>query len=145
VDLCCVTSPFPNESQGTEDEDMELDIDELSQQTLWKLLTYVRKHAPSEDPTPSFAPSSKAHHTHKDNAHVPRPKKKNKPMSKTEQEARIREMKSKLAKFESGSMSPAGRYHRGWLLSFSDIATEDDDDDSSGDDDDASGSESEEE
>ena len=90
---------------------MELDIDELSQQTLWKLLIYVRKHAPSDDTSPTFASPTKPYHAHKDNAHVPRPKKKNKPMSKTEQEARIREMKSKLAKFESGSMSPVGRYH----------------------------------
>lgn len=78
--------------QGLQDDDLELDIDELSNDVLHKLLQFVRKHAPRPDdsprrPVPS-APSAAP------------TRKKNKPMSKHEQEAQIKDMQKKLQAFK---------------------------------------------
>ena len=73
--------------KGSQEEEIELDIDELSDEVLYKLLTFVKRHAPrAEDkaaPNPTVAPASS------------RPK-KNKPMGKAEQEAQIKELRGKL-------------------------------------------------
>ena len=83
--------------QGQQDDEIELDIDELPNDVLYKLLQFVRKYAPlPEDPTPEPARAA---------ASAPaggsRPK-KNKPMSKTEQESRIQEIRGKLHGLKSG-------------------------------------------
>ena len=79
--------------QGVEDDELELDIDELGNDVLYKLLLFVRKHAPkSEDtvrsaPAPAPAPASS--------------RKKNKPMSKVEQESRIQQVRGSLSAFDN--------------------------------------------
>ncbi len=77
--------------KGVHDDELELDIDELSNEVLYKLLIFVRKHAPRPDDAPArpAVTSSSAAPT----------RKKNKPMSKHEQEARIAEVQSSLSGF----------------------------------------------
>ncbi|KAI5791742.1 hypothetical protein DFH27DRAFT_592142 [Peziza echinospora] len=117
-----------------DDDEIELDIDELSPEILYKLHQYVSKHAPPvpvnvdygyvppPPPPPPSAPKAKA---------APRPK-KNKPMSATEQEAKIKDLNAKLAAFENPGLA---RQMSGGSEEESD----------SSDDDESSGSESEEE
>lgn len=83
--------------QGTQEAEIELDIDELPNDVLLMLLKFVKKNAPQvmegeESPPPS-------------NVAAPKPK-KNKPMSKYEQEAQINMLKNNLSRFESGARSP---------------------------------------
>ena len=74
-----------------QEDEIELDIDELSNEVLYKLLGFVRKYAPkTSDSAETRAATAPVPSTN------PRPK-KNKPMSKNEQEAKIREIKSRLA------------------------------------------------
>lgn len=85
-----------NTDQGVQEDEIELDIDELSNEVLFKLLGFVRKYAPRPDDSPPprqqpIAPSTAA----------PSRPKKNKPMSKTEQEARISEINGRLAQFQN--------------------------------------------
>ncbi|KAJ5972370.1 uncharacterized protein N7479_002288 [Penicillium vulpinum] len=85
--------------KGTDEAEIELDIDELPNNVLLKLLNFVKKHVPNlmddededEVPTSSVAP--------------PKPK-KNKPMSKFEQEAQINMLQSNLSRFQGGAHSP---------------------------------------
>ena len=85
--------------QGVQDDELELDIDELSDEVLHKLLVFVRKHAPHADDAPARPPptASSAAPT----------RKKNKPMSKTEQEARIAQVQSGLSAFQKGGQAPS--------------------------------------
>ena len=80
--------------QSVQDDELELDIDELSNEVLHKLLVFVRKHAPRPDdsPTRRAAPAAPS---------AAGPRKKNKPMSKTEQEARIEQVKGNLSAFQN--------------------------------------------
>ncbi|KAJ9353919.1 putative transcription regulator BDF1 [Paecilomyces variotii] len=85
--------------KGTQETEIELDIDELPNEVLVMLLKFVKKNAPhvmEEDeeviphaPIPSAAP--------------PKPK-KNKPMSKYEQEAQINMLESNLSRFQGGGV-----------------------------------------
>lgn len=81
--------------QGAQDAEIELDIDELPNDVLWILLKFVKKNAPQvmddEEPSSPVAP----------NAAPPKPK-KNKPMSKFEQEAQINMLESNLSRFQGG-------------------------------------------
>lgn len=100
--------------KGVQDDELELDIDELSDEVLWKLLQFVRKHVPrAEDSSPQRPPpaASSAAPT----------RKKNKPMSKHEQEARIAQVQSGLSAFQNPGSAPSCK------SSFvSDIATAED-------------------
>ncbi|KAL4941246.1 Bromodomain-containing protein [Aspergillus oleicola] len=81
--------------KGTQETEIELDIDELPNDVLWLLLKFVKKHAPhvvDEDEASSPVAS---------NAAPPKPK-KNKPMSKYEQEAQINMLESNLSRFQGG-------------------------------------------
>ena len=79
--------------QGVQEDELELDIDELSDEVLHKLLLFVRKHAPRADDSPTRpAPASSS---------AAPTRKKNKPMSKTEQEARIAQVQSGLSAFQN--------------------------------------------
>lgn len=91
--LSIIRSNMPN-LQGVQEDELELDIDELSNDVLYKLLTFVRKHAPRPDDSPirAIATGSTA---------APA-RKKNKPMSKHEQEARIARVQSGLSAFQKG-------------------------------------------
>ena len=80
--------------QGVQDDELELDIDELSDEVLHKLWLFTRKHVPRTEDSPprKAAPTAQ-------NAAPSR--KKNKPMSKTEQEARIKQVKGNLSAFQN--------------------------------------------
>ena len=77
-----------------QEDEIELDIDELSNDVLYKLLGFVRKYAPrpTDSPPRQAAPSAPA---------APSRPKKNKPMSKNEQESKIQEIRSKLSGFQN--------------------------------------------
>lgn len=80
--------------QGVQEDEIELDIDELSNEVLYKLLGFVRKYAPrpNDSPPRHVAPPAPA---------APSRPKKNKPMSKNEQEAKIQEIRGKLSGFQN--------------------------------------------
>ena len=91
--LSIIRSNMPN-LQGVEEDELELDIDELSNDVLYKLLTFVRKHAPRPDDSPIRATAT--------GSTAAPARKKNKPMSKHEQEARIARVQSGLSAFQKG-------------------------------------------
>ena len=82
--------------QGVQDDELELDIDELSNDVLHKLLVFVRRHAPRPDDLPARRPAPPP-------PSAPPPRKKNKPMSKYEQEAQIKTMQQKLQAFNNNN------------------------------------------
>ncbi|MCJ1381780.1 hypothetical protein MMC17_004891 [Xylographa soralifera] len=110
--LNIIRKNMPN-LKGVQEDEIELDIDELSNEVLYQvcniefeqydssddeilqLLHFVRKHAPhpedSPEPRQIAAPVAAA----------PSRPKKNKPMSKVEQEAKIDEIRSKLSGFRN--------------------------------------------
>ncbi|KAI9865606.1 MAG: hypothetical protein M1824_002347 [Vezdaea acicularis] len=96
--LNIIKQSMPN-LNNPDDEEMELDIDELSQDTLRKLLSFVQKYTPGATHSNKSASRPKASRMESD--HVPRAKKKNKPMSKTEQDARISELEGKLKNYQN--------------------------------------------
>ncbi|MCJ1280737.1 hypothetical protein MMC26_000054 [Xylographa opegraphella] len=104
--LNIIRKNMPN-LKGVQEDEIELDIDELSNEVLYQLLHFVRKHAPhpedSPEPRQIAAPAAAA----------PSRPKKNKPMSKTEQEAKIDEIRTKLSGFQNapsdGSPEPYTR------------------------------------
>lgn len=82
--------------KGAHDDELELDIDELSNDVLYKLLQFVKKYAPRADDEAvqrrqSYAPTQ------------PAKPKKNKPMGAKEQENRIEQ----LRRMQSGEMDGA--------------------------------------
>ncbi|KAB8239411.1 putative transcription regulator BDF1 [Aspergillus alliaceus] len=87
--------------KGTQETEIELDIDELPNDVLLMLLRFVKKNAPhvmedEEVVTPTTMNTTAA---------APKPK-KNKPMSKFEQEAQINMLESNLSRFQGGGRSP---------------------------------------
>ncbi|CDM36485.1 hypothetical protein DTO013E5_6909 [Penicillium roqueforti] len=85
--------------KGTDEAEIELDIDELPNDVLLKLLNFVKKHVPNlmDDEDEDDLPAS--------SVAPPKPK-KNKPMSKFEQEAQINMLQSNLSRFQGGAHSP---------------------------------------
>ncbi|KAK4690733.1 bromodomain-containing factor 1, partial [Lecanoromycetidae sp. Uapishka_2] len=85
--------------KGIQDDELELDIDELSDDVLFKLYTYVKKSAPlpDDDPVRPAPATSSAAPT----------RKKNKPMSKHEQEARIAQVQNGLSAFQNPGSVPS--------------------------------------
>ncbi|KAL8818120.1 MAG: hypothetical protein Q9223_003181 [Gallowayella weberi] len=90
--LKIIRDNMPN-LKGIQDDELELDIDELSDNVLRKLSDFVKKNAkvPDEVPRPpavvSAAPAAS--------------RKKNKPMSKQEQERQIENLRERHAQFEN--------------------------------------------
>ncbi|KAL2857883.1 Bromodomain-containing protein [Aspergillus pseudoustus] len=81
--------------KGTQETEIELDIDELPNEVLLMLLKFVKKNAPHiADDEDVGTPVAQ-------NAAPPKPK-KNKPMSKYEQEAQINMLESNLSRFQGG-------------------------------------------
>ena len=79
--------------QGSNEEELELDIDELPDVVLRQLLRFVHEnssHRASARPPPPAPPVATAP-----------ARKKNKPMSKTEQEARIEQVRGRLETFKN--------------------------------------------
>ena len=91
--LSIIRSNMPN-LQGVEEDELELDIDELSNDVLYKLLTFVRKHAPRPEDSPIRATAT--------GSTAAPARKKNKPMNKHEQDARIARVQSGLSAFQKG-------------------------------------------
>ncbi|KAL9100408.1 MAG: hypothetical protein Q9187_009367 [Circinaria calcarea] len=91
--LSIIRDNMPN-LKGVQEDEIELDIDELSNEVLYKLLGFVRKYAPrpNDSPPRHVAPPAPA---------APSRPKKNKPMSKNEQEAKIQEIRGKLSGFQN--------------------------------------------
>ncbi|EPS36535.1 hypothetical protein H072_9928 [Dactylellina haptotyla CBS 200.50] len=116
-------------------DEIELDIDELAPATLHKLYKFVSENTLAPEPAVAAAPVAPAP---KNTKSAPsKPRKKNKPMSATEQERKIRELQSQISGFEGGSPTDEGPRS---LASMGAKQAE-----SSSDDDSSSGSESEEE
>lgn len=84
--------------QGTQETEIELDIDELPNDVLLMLLKFVKKNAPNITDDEETAPPAA-------NVAPPKPK-KNKPMSKHEQEAQINMLESNLSRFQGSARSP---------------------------------------
>ncbi|KAH8697694.1 Bromodomain-containing protein [Talaromyces proteolyticus] len=83
--------------KGTQETEIELDIDELPNEVLVMLLKFVKKNAPQavvDDYEDVSAPVS---------ASVQSKPKKNKPMSKFEQEAQINMLEGSLSRFQGGA------------------------------------------
>ncbi|EAS36106.3 transcription regulator BDF1 [Coccidioides immitis RS] len=84
--------------KGTDQAEVELDIDELPNNVLVLLLNFVKKHAPQsfefDEPAPEPLPTA-----------VPAKPKKNKPMNAHEQEAQIGRLAGTLSKFQGGAQS----------------------------------------
>lgn len=79
--------------QGTQEAEIELDIDELPNDVLLMLLKFVKKNVPHLMDDEDSAPASNV---------APSKPKKNKPMSKNEQEAQISMLESNLSRFAGG-------------------------------------------
>ncbi|KAJ5179803.1 hypothetical protein N7492_003013 [Penicillium capsulatum] len=78
--------------KGAQETEIELDIDELPNNVLVLLLKFVRANVPSLMDDEETAPTNVA---------APKPK-KNKPMSKFEQEAQINMLENNLSRFQGG-------------------------------------------
>ncbi|KAK6360396.1 hypothetical protein TWF730_006538 [Orbilia blumenaviensis] len=128
--LSLIKTYHPDLAEGDE---IELDIDELAPATVHKLYIFVTENTnPSTESAAPVAPAPKMP------KNVPtKQRKKNKPMSATEQERKIREIQSQIEGFEGGSPTDDGPRS---LASMGTKQVE-----SSSDDDPSSGSESEEE
>ncbi len=126
---------------NSDQTEVELDIDELPNTVLLRLLSFLKKHVPQAPPEPPSEPTYVA-------AAAPSKPKKNKPMTKHEQEKQIEELRGKLADYNGGPISPdASKFHREMLnharlLTYS-VAPTIEKDDSSDDDDDSEESEEE--
>ncbi|KAJ5777532.1 hypothetical protein N7520_000778 [Penicillium odoratum] len=79
--------------KGTQEAEIELDIDELPNNVLLLLLDFVKKNVPHIMDDEESAPTA--------GYAAPKPK-KNKPMSSNEQEARINTLQSNLSRFADG-------------------------------------------
>ncbi|KAL9586838.1 MAG: hypothetical protein Q9212_000656 [Teloschistes hypoglaucus] len=82
--------------QGVQDDELELDIDELSDEVLRKLWEFVKKNSKAQEevrapPVASTAPAAS--------------KKKNKPMTKQEQERQIQDLKHISSQFQNPTPS----------------------------------------
>ncbi|KAL8710310.1 MAG: hypothetical protein Q9220_005080 [cf. Caloplaca sp. 1 TL-2023] len=94
--LKIIRDNMPN-LKGVQDDELELDIDELSDDVLRKLWDFVKKNSKQPDDAPRPPPAVSAAPT--------APRKKNKPMSKQEQERQIQELKNKQSQFEQPTPS----------------------------------------
>jgi bromodomain-containing factor 1 len=89
-----------------EDGTLELDLDLISTPTLWKIHGLIMQYAPEVEAT------IKKQMRDRESPRAvskPAPKKKNKPMSKSEQESKIQQLQKTAAEFErqsSGSQEP---------------------------------------
>ncbi|KAI5288653.1 hypothetical protein KEM52_001075, partial [Ascosphaera acerosa] len=115
--LAIIQRNAPSLIGSSADGEIELDIDELPNEVLLKLLNFVRKHAPQavaelenpSSPDGQAAAGNRQHHSHvplePDSVLIPpgaaRPR-KNKPMNAHEQEAQINQLADRLELFKKG-------------------------------------------
>jgi bromodomain-containing factor 1 len=88
--------------KNTHETEIELDIDELPNHVLLKLLNFVKRYGENAPPEPE--PPQQPAYT--PTVSAPGKPKKNKPMSKQEQEQQIRELKGKLGVYDGSQISP---------------------------------------
>ncbi|KAL8674733.1 MAG: hypothetical protein Q9168_000891 [Polycauliona sp. 1 TL-2023] len=94
--LKIIRDNMPN-LKGIQDDELELDIDELSDNVLRKLSDFVKKNSKAPDEAPRPPPVTTA---------APAvSRKKNKPMSKQEQDRRIESLKEQQAQFNNPTPS----------------------------------------
>ncbi|PGH36829.1 bromodomain-containing factor 1 [[Emmonsia] crescens] len=109
--------------KDTKEAEIELDIDELPNDVLLVLLKFVKKHAPAamdiDEPEPEPAPI----------VAPPKPK-KNKPMSKYEQEARINSIEGTISRFQGGGGGGRGGHSPQPIQSVEAAESSEDEDDS---------------
>ena len=136
--LHIIQSSVPSLSNSDQTE-IELDIDELPNYVLLKLLTFLKKHAPAQAPEPQSEPAYTS-----SAAAMPTKTKKNKPMSKDQQEQRIAEIQGKLDSMsgETGESGFSNSMAVGRIDNVPALASIEQDD-SSGDEDDSEESEEE--
>ncbi|KAI4278258.1 MAG: hypothetical protein LQ337_001139 [Flavoplaca oasis] len=94
--LKIIRDNMPN-LKGVQDDELELDIDELSDNVLRKLSDFVKKNSKAPDDVPRPPPVV--------TAAPAASRKKNKPMSKHEQERRIESLKEQQAQFQNPRQS----------------------------------------
>lgn len=96
-------------SVQAESGEIELDIDELDPHTLFKLYQYVSKHAPQVEPAyrPPPPPPLPVNESKPRKASTAKPR-KNKPMSATEQEEKIRLLQAQVHQFDNPGATPQG-------------------------------------
>ncbi|KAL8873209.1 MAG: hypothetical protein Q9174_001292 [Haloplaca sp. 1 TL-2023] len=87
--LKIIRDNMPN-LKGVQDDELELDIDELSDDVLRKLYDFVKKNSKTEEVRPPPVVSSATVAT----------KKKNKPMTKEQQEAQLQNLKNITSQFQ---------------------------------------------
>lgn len=136
--------------------EIELDIDELDPDTLYKLYTYVNKHAENfpEGHQATYVPPPpppQPEQLKKPKPTQPKPK-KNKPMTAEEQEARIQQLQSQIHNFDNpAAFSMQSKlFGESFVVGRSNadvdvVAPSAPGEEESSDDDESSGSESEEE
>lgn len=83
--------------KGVQDDELELDIDELSDDVLRKLYDFVKKNSKGSDDVPRSQTTAAAA--------AATTKKKNKPMSKQEQERQIQDLKNISSQFHNATPS----------------------------------------
>ncbi|MCJ1312331.1 hypothetical protein MMC25_006005 [Agyrium rufum] len=108
--LTIIRDNMPN-LKGVQEDEIELDIDELSNEVLYKLLGFVRKYAPRPEDAEPVQVKSRSNTGMGGSGSTTQHGKKNKPMSKNEQEAKIRELQGKLSGFagqQTQSPEPEG-------------------------------------
>ncbi|KAL8839790.1 MAG: hypothetical protein Q9170_001601 [Blastenia crenularia] len=86
-------------AQGVQDDELELDIDELSDDVLRKLYDFVKKNSKTEDDRLQSQSTTAA------SGGAAATRKKNKPMSKQEQERRIKDLKNISSQFTNATPS----------------------------------------
>ena len=99
-----------NNNQNVQDDELELDIDEIPDDVVYKLYEFVKSSLPKKErqPSPEYEDDDEDEYAQKPSAGN---RKKNKPMKANEQEERIKQLQARLHGYNgSGSdQSPHGR------------------------------------
>jgi bromodomain-containing factor 1 len=104
--------------KNVQDDELELDIDEIPDEVIYKLWEFVKSSAPKRErePSPEYMDEDDDDYTQRGGTGAAGggPRRKNKPMKAQEQEERIKQLQEKLqgggaASGAGSSASPAGR------------------------------------
>ncbi|KAL3427151.1 Bromodomain-containing factor 1 [Phlyctema vagabunda] len=95
------------DAEADADGALELDIEMLTDPSLWEIYSMIEKHLP--ETVRNIKAQKEAERARNRTPAQPKQKKKNKPMSKTEQERKIEQLRNTMQEFErhgSGSQEP---------------------------------------
>jgi bromodomain-containing factor 1 len=98
--------------KNVQDDELELDIDEIPDEVVYKLWEFVRTSAPKKEREPS--PDYEDDDDDYQQRSATGPRRKNKPMKAQEQEERIKQLQEKLhggANGSGSSASPVAAHH----------------------------------